>query len=88
MIVVPLVAALGVAVAKLSWKRGLGFTGGTLDKLESFAGLSVDVGPEQFVRQIASVGAAIAGQTPDLAPADGQAVRPPRRHRHPSAASR
>ena len=71
LIVVPLVAALGVAVAKLSG-RGLGFTGGTLDKLESFAGLSVDLSPEQFIRQIAATGAAIAGQTPDLAPADGK----------------
>src|SRR4051812_37687397 len=59
LIVVPLVAALGVAVAKLSG-RGLGFTGGTLDKLESFAGLTVDLDPERFMRQIASVGAAIA----------------------------
>jgi pyrimidine-nucleoside phosphorylase len=71
LIVVPLVAALGVGVAKLSG-RGLGFTGGTLDKLESFAGLTVDLEPERFMRQIASVGAAIAGQTPDLAPADGK----------------
>ena len=71
LIVVPLVAALGVAVAKLSG-RGLGFTGGTLDKLESFAGLSVDLGPDQFIGPIASVGAAIAGQNPDLAPADGK----------------
>jgi len=71
LIVVPLVAALGVAVAKLSG-RGLGFTGGTLDKLESFAGLSVDLSPERFIRQIAETGAAIAGQTPDLAPADGK----------------
>jgi pyrimidine-nucleoside phosphorylase len=71
LIVVPLVAALGVAVAKLSG-RGLGFTGGTLDKLESIHGLSVDLTPEQFVQQIATVGAAIAGQTPDLAPGDGK----------------
>jgi pyrimidine-nucleoside phosphorylase len=71
LIVVPLVAALGVGVAKLSG-RGLGFTGGTLDKLESFAGLTVDLSPERFIGQIASIGAAIAGQTPDLAPADGK----------------
>jgi pyrimidine-nucleoside phosphorylase len=71
LIVVPLVAALGVAVAKLSG-RGLGFTGGTLDKLESFAGLSIDLSPDQFTRQISRVGAAIAGQSPDLAPADGK----------------
>jgi pyrimidine-nucleoside phosphorylase len=71
LIVVPLVAALGVGVAKLSG-RGLGFTGGTLDKLESFPGFTVDLSPDRFVRQIASIGAAIAGQTPDLAPADGK----------------
>ena len=71
LIVVPLVAALGVGVAKLSG-RGLGFTGGTLDKLESFTGFTVDLSPDRFVSQIASIGAAIAGQTPDLAPADGK----------------
>jgi pyrimidine-nucleoside phosphorylase len=71
LIVVPLVAALGVAVAKLSG-RGLGFTGGTLDKIESFAGLTVDLGPDRFMAQITATGAAIAGQTPDLAPADGK----------------
>jgi pyrimidine-nucleoside phosphorylase len=71
LIVVPLVASLGVGVAKLSG-RGLGFTGGTLDKLESFAGFTVDLEPARFINQIAKVGAAIAGQTPDLAPADGK----------------
>src|SRR5688572_24154055 len=71
LIVVPLVAALGVGVAKLSG-RGLGFTGGTLDKLESFAGLTVEIDPERFLRQLGTVGAAIAGQSPDLAPADGK----------------
>jgi len=71
LIVVPLVAALGVGVAKLSG-RGLGFTGGTLDKLESFDGFSVDLTPDQFIQQIGTVGAAIAGQSPDLAPADGK----------------
>jgi pyrimidine-nucleoside phosphorylase len=71
LIVVPLVAALGVPVAKLSG-RGLAFTGGTLDKLESFSGFNVDLSPDRFIAQIRSVGAAIAGQTPDLAPADGK----------------
>ena len=71
LIVVPLVAALGVGVAKLSG-RGLGFTGGTLDKLESFAGLTVEIEPERFLRQLDAIGAAIAGQSPDLAPADGK----------------
>ena len=71
LIVVPLVASLGVGVAKLSG-RGLGFTGGTLDKLESFPGFTVDLSPDRFIAQIGAVGAAIAGQTPDLAPADGK----------------
>ena len=71
LLVVPIVAACGVPVAKLSG-RGLGFTGGTLDKLESIPGLTVDLAPERFVEQVASIGAAIAGQTADLAPADGK----------------
>jgi pyrimidine-nucleoside phosphorylase len=71
LIVVPLVAALGVGVAKLSG-RGLGFTGGTLDKLESFPGFQVELTPDQLVQQVSAIGAAIAGQSPDLAPADGK----------------
>jgi pyrimidine-nucleoside phosphorylase len=71
LIVVPLVASLGVGVAKLSG-RGLGFTGGTLDKLESFPGFQVELTPDQLVRQVDRIGAAIAGQSPDLAPADGK----------------
>lgn len=71
LVVVPLVAALGVAVAKLSG-RGLGFTGGTLDKLESFAGFSPDLTPDQLVARIRRVGAVIAGQSADLAPLDGK----------------
>src|SRR5439155_19193690 len=66
----PLAAALGLAVAKLSG-RGLGHTGGTLDKLESIPGLRTDLSPAELERQIETVGCAVAGQTRDLVPADG-----------------
>jgi pyrimidine-nucleoside phosphorylase len=71
LVVAPLVAACGVPVAKLSG-RGLGFTGGTLDKLESIPGLSVGLEPDRLVDQVQRVGLAIAGQTSQLAPADAQ----------------
>jgi pyrimidine-nucleoside phosphorylase len=67
----PLAAALGLAVAKLSG-RGLGHTGGTLDKLEAIPGLRTDLTPEEFERQVEEVGCAVAAQTPDLVPADGK----------------
>src|SRR6266511_1390208 len=67
---VPLAASLGLAVAKLSG-RGLGHTGGTLDKLESIPGLRTDLSPEELVRQVERVGCAVAAQTHDLVPADG-----------------
>ncbi len=65
----PIVAALGVPVAKLSG-RGLGHTGGTIDKLECFPGFTTALSDEQFVENVNTIGIAIAGQTADLAPAD------------------
>ena len=69
LILCPLVASLGVRMAKMSG-RGLGFTGGTLDKLESFPGFSVELTREQFFENVENVGFAIAAQTADLDPAD------------------
>lgn len=66
----PLAASMGLAVAKLSG-RGLGHTGGTLDKLESIPGLRTDLSPEAFERQVEAVGCAVAAQTEDIVPADG-----------------
>ncbi|HXF72718.1 MAG TPA: thymidine phosphorylase [Actinomycetota bacterium] len=66
----PLAAALGLRVAKLSG-RGLGHTGGTLDKLESIPGLRTDLSPEELERQVAEVGCAVAAQSAELVPADG-----------------
>jgi pyrimidine-nucleoside phosphorylase len=69
LVVVPLAAACGVPVAKLSG-RGLGFTGGTVDKLESIPGFSAHLELERFVDQVRSVGCAISGHSEDLAPAE------------------
>lgn len=65
----PLVASCGAKVAKMSG-RGLGHTGGTLDKLESIAGLSVSVERDRFISQVNRIGIAIIGQTGNLVPAD------------------
>lgn len=65
----PMVAALGVPVAKMSG-RGLGHTGGTIDKLESFIGFSTAITEKQFKDNVNSIGISIMGQTADLAPAD------------------
>jgi thymidine phosphorylase len=65
----PLVAACGAAVPQLSG-RGLGHTGGTLDKLESIPGFRVDLSNDEFLRQLREVGAAICAAGPGLAPAD------------------
>jgi pyrimidine-nucleoside phosphorylase len=66
----PLAASLGLAVAKLSG-RGLGHTGGTLDKLESIPGLGTDLSPEEMERQVEEVGCAVVAQSAELVPADG-----------------
>ena len=69
LILVPLCAALGIKMAKMSG-RGLGHTGGTLDKLESIPGLTVALSGEQFIHQVNAIGCAVIGQTGELAPAD------------------
>lgn len=69
MIVGPIVASCGVPVAKMSG-RGLGHTGGTVDKLESIPGFRVELSPEEFVRTVNEVGICVVGQSGNLAPAD------------------
>ncbi len=67
----PVVASLGVPVGKMSG-RGLSFSGGTLDKLESIPGFRAELSVEEFKRQLREVGLVVAGQSADLAPADGK----------------
>jgi len=69
LVLTPMVAACNVPVAKMSG-RGLGHTGGTIDKLESFKGFSTAISNEQFINNVNTVGISIMGQTKDLAPAD------------------
>ncbi len=69
LIVGPILASLGVPVAKMSG-RGLGHTGGTIDKLEGIPGFQTAISEENFIRQVNEVGLAIVGQTANLAPAD------------------
>lgn len=69
LVLAPMVAALGIPVAKMSG-RGLGHTGGTIDKLESFNGFETGISEEEFFDNVNRIGIAIAGQTGNLAPAD------------------
>jgi pyrimidine-nucleoside phosphorylase len=69
LVLAPLVASAGVPIAKLSG-RGLGFTGGTLDKLESIPGFTIEISSEDFFKQVNEIGLAIIGQTADITPAD------------------
>ncbi|MEM5771081.1 MAG: thymidine phosphorylase, partial [Bacillota bacterium] len=71
LVLAPLAASIGVPVAKMSG-RGLGHTGGTIDKLESIPGFRVALTPEEFAQNVNSIGLAIMGQTTRLAPADGR----------------
>jgi pyrimidine-nucleoside phosphorylase len=71
LVVEPTVVACGLPVGKMSG-RGLGFTGGTLDKMESIPGFRSDLTTEEFIDQLRRIGLVLAGQTADLAPADGK----------------
>ncbi len=71
LVVEPVVAACGLPVGKMSG-HGLGFSGGTLDKMESIPGYRVDLTTEEFLKQLKEVGLVLTGQTADLAPADGK----------------
>jgi pyrimidine-nucleoside phosphorylase len=71
LVVEPVVAACGLAVGKMSG-RGLGYSGGTLDKMESIPGFNVNLSTREFLEQLRSTGLVLAGQSADLAPADGK----------------
>jgi len=71
LVVLPVVAACGLPAGKMSG-RGLGFSGGTLDKMESIPGYCCDLTTEEFVDQLKRIGIVLSGQSKDLAPADGR----------------
>ena len=68
-VLLPIIAAMGIPVAKMSG-RGLGFTGGTVDKMESIPGYKTNVGIEEFISNVKKIGISMIGQTMNLAPAD------------------
>src|SRR5512140_3301950 len=69
LVLAPLVASCGVPVAKMSG-RGLGHTGGTLDKLESIPGFKTELAASEFIEQVRRIGIAVIAQSPDIDPAD------------------
>ncbi len=69
LILAPIIASLGVPVAKMSG-RGLGYTGGTIDKLESIPGYKTNISEEEFIQNVKKIGISLIGQTMNLAPAD------------------
>jgi len=71
LVVEPIVAACGLPVGKMSG-RGLGFSGGTLDKIESIPGYRTDLTTQEFLDQLGEIGVVLTGQSADLAPADGK----------------
>ncbi len=71
LVVAPLIAAAGLPVGKISG-RGLGFSGGTLDKLESIPGFQADLSTEEFMATLRDYGTVVVGQTADMVPADGK----------------
>ena len=69
LVIAPIVASLGIPVVKMSG-RGLGYTGGTIDKLESIPGFRIDLNDQEILRQVHDIGIVITGQTADLVPMD------------------
>ena len=69
LILMPVIASLGIPVAKMSG-RGLGFTGGTVDKLESIPGYKAEISVEKFIDNVKKIGISLIGQSANLAPAD------------------
>ena len=69
LVLMPIIASLGIPVAKMSG-RGLGFTGGTVDKLESIPGYKTEIPVNEFIENVKKIGISVIGQTKNLAPAD------------------